>query len=925
LSAAWEDHFDELAELGEAERASRLAGLASQDPDLARFLEDLLAADAGDAGGEVDLTEPLGQRAPEFVAEAIAEAKPSPESDRTGERIGNYQLLSPLGRGGMAEVWLAERADGEFDSRAALKLIRPDLGSEAIVSGFLRERRILARLSHPGIARLLDGGRSRAGEPYFVLEHVDGTPITDWCIARGLSLEERLRLMIEVCEAVDHAHRSLVVHRDLKPSNVLVDSSGHPKLLDFGIAKLLAPEPGGAALVESGATRVDATRVGARAFTPGYAAPEQIRGEPITTATDIYALGILLYELLTGEKPFPRAGRSLPSLMDEIAAETFEPPSVRLRRSASASFDRRQAARLEGDLDAIVAMALAREPERRYAGAAALAGDLRRFLDHRPVRAREATLRYRASRFVRRYRLAVAAAALAVLSLLGGLGVALWQARVARAEAQRSERAFDFLVEMFETLDPERARGKAVTPATLLSAGIRRVDRELADEPAFQAEMLDLLATLHRKIGLLPEGRVLAERSLALRRRLFGESSAEAAQSLVTLGWIRLDQGEAVAARALLERAVADLERIQGTDSLAAADAREPLLEALFFVDSEAAALPVAEHRLAAYRRLLGDAHEKTGLSWNDRGVLLEALGRTKEAEADFRRSLVVLGSRLPADDPRLAYPHHNLGSLLLDRGRTAEAERELRTAYELRRRVLGDRHPETAMTLGFLARALVDWKQYEPAEAAARQVVEVLADKDQFGVASARLLLAQILLYQERHAESLAPFEQGIAELEALVGGDHSLVLSARGFRAQALLALGRRTEGMAELQRAIAGLEKLGAIGDNQRGELLSVLGEQRRREGRPAEALELHRRTRQIIVRNYGKNHYRIPLTDFQIAMDILADPAAGDEATRRARAVALITQARNHLRRIEPHHSGVAYMERRLAEIQKPEVR
>lgn len=923
MSAAWEDHFDELAELGEAERARRLAGLASQDPDLARFLEDLLAADAGGAAG---LTEPLGQRAPELVAEALAEARPSPGRDRTGERIGNYQLLSLLGRGGMAEVWLAERADGEFDSRAALKLVRPDLGSEAIVSGFLRERRILARLAHPGIARLLDGGRSRTGEPYFVLEHVDGTPITDWCVARGLSLEERLRLMIEVCEAVDHAHRSLVVHRDLKPSNVLVDSSGHPKLLDFGIARLLAPEPGGAGLVglvESGATCVGASRFDTQAFTPGYAAPEQIRGEPITTAADVYALGILLYELLTGEKPFPRAGRSLPGLLEEIATETFEPPSVRLRRSAgAASFDRRLAARLEGDLDAIVAMALAREPERRYAGAAALAGDLQRFLDRRPVRAREATLRYRASRFVRRHRLAVAAAALAVLSLLGGLGVALWQARVARAEAQRSERAFDFLVEMFESLDPERARGKAVTPATLLAAGIRRVDRELAHEPALQAEMLDLLATLHRKIGLLAEGRVLAERSLALRRRLFGESSAEAAQSLVTLGWIRLDQGEAVAARALLERAVADLERTQGTDSLAAADAREPLLEALFVGDSAASALPVAEHRLAAYRRLLGDAHEKTGLSWNDRGVLLEALGRTNEAEADFRKSLVVLGSRLPADDPRLAYPHHNLGSLLLDRGRTAEAERELRTAYELRRRVLGDRHPETAMTLGFLARALVDWMQYEPAEAAARQVVEVLADKDQFGVASARLLLAQILLYQERHAESLAPFEQGIAELEALVGGDHSLVLSARGFRAQALLVLGRRTEGMAELQRAIAGLEKLGTIGDNQRGELLAVLGEQRRREGRPAEALELHRRTRQIIVRNYGTDHYRIPLTDFQIAIDILADPAAGDEATRRARAVALITQARDHLRRIEPRHSGVAQMERRLAEIQKP---
>ncbi len=228
----------------------------------------------------------------------------------------------------MGEVWLAERADGEFDSRVALKLVRAELESEAILSGFLRERRILARLAHPGIARLLDGGRSRTGEPYFVLEHVDGTPITEWCIDRGLSLDERLRLMIEVCEAVDHAHRSLVVHRDLKPSNVLVDSSGRPKLLDFGIAKLLSPEPGDANLLESAASRLG----GARAFTPGYASPEQIRGEPVTTATDIYALGVLLYELLTGEKPFPRASRSLPGLMKEISTETLEAPSERLRR-----------------------------------------------------------------------------------------------------------------------------------------------------------------------------------------------------------------------------------------------------------------------------------------------------------------------------------------------------------------------------------------------------------------------------------------------------------------------------------------------------------------------------------------------------------------------------------------------------------------
>ncbi len=918
MSAAWEEYFDELAELGEAERACRLDEIAGADPDLARHLRELLAADAGTTS---ELTEPLVARAPGFVAGALAEARPAPASDRAGERIGNYRLLSLLGRGGMAEVWLAERADGEFDSRVALKLVRPELGSEAILSGFLRERRILARLVHPGIARLLDGGRSQTDEPYFVLEHVDGTPITDWCAAHGVSLEERLRLMIEVCEAVDHAHRSLVVHRDLKPSNVLVDASGRPKLLDFGIAKLLSPEPGSAGLVES-----VTTRLGGRVFTPGYAAPEQIIGEPVTTATDVYALGVLLYELLTGEKPFPRAARSLPALMQELTTEIFEPPSVRLDRLESAARssptrNRRRAARLAGDLDAIVAKALAREPERRYPGAAALADDLGRFLARRPIRARPATVAYSASRFVGRHRLGVAAAALAVLSLVGGLAASLWQARVARAEAQRAQRARGFLVSVFESLDPEQARSQAMTPQTMLATGVRRVDRELADEPELQAEMLDLMANLHRKLGLLPEGRALAERSLALRRRLFGASAVETAQSLTTLGWIRLDQGELSAARALLERAVADLDRTDGRDSLAAADAREPLVEALFAGESAAPALPVLERRLAIYRRILGDAHEKTGLTWNDRGVLLQALGRLDEAEADYRKSLAVLEARLPGDDPRLAYPHHNLGDLLLSRGNTAAAEHELRTAYELRRRSLGARHPETALSLGSLAQTLLEREDLGPAEAAARQVVEILADKDLFAAASARLVLAQILFRRSRHDESLAWFDRGLTDLAAVVGGDHLLILSARGERARVLLALGRRREAMAELRSTITRLALIGRPGDEHRAQQLIVLGGEMRRDGQADEARKLHERARQLNVRLFGEEHYTVSTADFELALDLLADPVFGTEAARETEALALLIRARDRLRRIEPTSPALPGIEHRIDELQK----
>ncbi|HVR96265.1 MAG TPA: serine/threonine-protein kinase, partial [Thermoanaerobaculia bacterium] len=848
MNAAWEALFDELAELEAGERARCLAALARQDPDLACFLGELLAADDGTLA---DLPGPLLERAPGFVAAALASAGPRTGQDRAGERIGNYRLLSLLGRGGMAEVWLAERADGEFDSRVALKLVRPELGSEEIVARFLRERRILARLTHPGIARLLDGGRSATGEPYFVLEQVEGTPLTDWCASQGASLEERLRLLIEVCEAVDHAHRSLIVHRDIKPSNVLVDRSGRPKLLDFGIAKLLSPEPAGA-LADTGELRL-----GALAFTPAYAAPEQILDEPMTTATDVYALGVLLYELLTGEKPHLRAAQPLPLLRREVAAEVLEPPSAR-----------RPGARLAGDLDAIAVKALARAPEQRYPGAAALAGDLRRFLAGRPVLARAQTPLYRARRFVRRHRLGIAAAALVVLSLCGGLAVALWQAEVARGEARRAERARGFLLSVFETLDPHQARGEDVTRRTLLAAAARRVERDFADEPLLQAEMLDLLADLHRKLGLLPEGRALAERSVRLRRRLSGETSAEAAQSLVTLGWIRLNQGDLTAARPLLERAVADLERSQGRDSLAAADAREPLVEVIFAAEGPGPALPALENRLATYRRLLGDTHEKTALALNDRGVLLLELGRLDEAEASYRQSLAGLAARLPADDPRLGYPHHNLGGLLLRRGRIAAAEKELRTALALRRRTLGDRHPETAMTQAILIQVLLEREQYGPAAAAARKLVADFADTDRFIAANARIGLAEILTMAGQPDEALPLFDRGIAELEKLVGEGQPLLWSARGERAYALLVLKREREGMEELQRAIQGLEEIGPAGDQQRWELLAALARERRRQGRTTEAWDLHQRVRRLVVRIYGEENSNVAGADFDL---------------------------------------------------------
>jgi tetratricopeptide (TPR) repeat protein/tRNA A-37 threonylcarbamoyl transferase component Bud32 len=923
--SSWEEHFDELAELDGAARAVRLGEIARGNPELGRFLEELLAADASDrtdcttpaTGG--GMTTPLLARAPRLVAAALSAAGPAvppvatDPGGRDGERIGNYRLCSLLGRGGMAEVWLAERADGEFDSRVALKLIRPDLESDAIVERFLRERRILARLDHPGIARLLDGGRSASGEPYFVLDYVDGTPIDTWCTGRALPLAERLRLMIEVCEAVDHAHRNLIVHRDLKPSNVLVDGAGRPKLLDFGIAKLLTPEPASAPRWESGTLQLG----GHRAFTPAFAAPEQIRDEPVTTATDVYALGILLYLLLTGEKPFARAARPLAVLQREVEKEAVEPPSARLRRAAGGSGPARRQAlqaahRLEGDLDAIVAKTLAREPERRYPGAEALAADLRRHLDRRPVRARPAGVALRAGRFVTRHRLAVVTAGLAVLSLLAGLAVALWQGHAARVAAQRAERARGFLVSIFTALDPEQVRGVAITPQSILDVGLQRAERELADEPALRAEMLDLFANLDRKLGLLTEGRQLAERSIGLRRALFGEGSREVAESRVTLAWIRLEQGESREARALLERAVAQLERHDGPHSLAAANAREPLVEAIFTGEGPEPALPALERRLATYRRILGANHEKTGLALNDRGVIWLELGRLAEAEADFRISRTVLEARLPAGDPRLAYPHQNLAGLLLQRGDAAAAARELRAALALRRRALGPDHPDTGYTLGTLAIALAGQGLLSPAEEAARDAVRILDERDRFGAATAGLVLAAILFRQDRFTEALPVYDRWLEELTALVSPDHPLLLRNHGGRARLLLAMGRTREGIADLERLIARNAELGPGSDSLRAELLVDLGRARRGEGRLAEALSHHRLAQALRSAQLGADDPDVAAAELEVALDLLA---RGDPASRRE-ATGILGGARGRLLRRDPHNATLAKIERQL---------
>jgi non-specific serine/threonine protein kinase/serine/threonine-protein kinase len=465
--------------LDEEERASLLAAVAAEDSELGRQLFQEVTVALGPSGSGSAGSGGAGRP-----------ARGVPAVDLAGQRLGAYRVLRSLGRGGMGEVFLAERADGEFEGRVALKVVRPG-GGEDVLHRFRAERQTLANLEHPNIARLLDAGSTDEGRPYLVMEHVDGVRIDRYCDERGLGIDERLAIFLDVCEAVQHAHRNLVVHRDLKPDNILVSAEGEVKLLDFGIAKLLP----GAASEEMAVETV----TGQAAMSLHYASPEQLVGEPVTTATDVHALGILLYQLLTGRHPFVEPAEPAASAWRAVLDRKAEPPSQRATAPFAGLSAERLRRRLAGDLDNITLKALRKEAERRYPSVEQLAEDVRRHLDGRPVRARPDTLDYRTAKFLRRHRLGVLAAALIVASLVAGMTATLWQARIAEQRAADVRALAGSLI--FEVDDLIRdLPGSTPARQQIVTRALTYLDR-LAGESSDDPELSRELALAYLRVG----------------------------------------------------------------------------------------------------------------------------------------------------------------------------------------------------------------------------------------------------------------------------------------------------------------------------------------------------------------------------------------------------------------------------------------
>ena len=760
LDAAWEHAPDE--------RRSFLERECSDAPAIREEVEALLQADA-------QAPSFLDSDALTFVGPAYADLVDAGATGRADERIGPYRLIEEIGRGGMSRIFRAERVDGAFEQEVAIKLLRFGLDSDDARRRFRLEQQVLASLDHPSIAELHGGGLTKDDVPYLVMEYVDGQPITEYCDARECTVEERLQLLITAGEALQYAHRNLVVHRDLKPSNILVipddsgtGSGGTVKLLDFGIAKLLRAEDHG--------FTIPATQTGVHPMTPAYAAPEQVRGDAINASTDVYQLGVLAYELLTGCNPHRADGSDTRSVERAVLETIPTRPSASVAANDAAADRQRQ---LRGDLDAIVLKALRKNPDERYASAEAFCTDLQRYLDERPVQARAITPTYRARKFVRRHRHAVAAG-LAILVLVAGFVAMLireqaqtaQQRNRAQTEAQTAEQVSSFLVGLFEASNPMGTEGD-LTAQELLAQGEQRI-RALDGQPQVQAQMLDAMGRAHIGLGNYAAADSLLQRALALRRRtaeaphpgiasglihrataldgrghyaaaeslahaalqmrraLFDAPHPDVAEGLNDLALYKKRQGHYAAAESLYRAALSMQQRAPDIpDQTIAAtknDLGQLLTERGEYVRAESLQHDVLRQRRAHF----GDAHPKTAESLNDLAQAVERQGHVAEAESLYREALAIDRKTLGAAHPSTVIDLNNLSVVVERQGRLAEAESLKRRALDLRRKALGTDHPDVTTSMNNLAVLLRKKGDYEQAAALFKRVLERL--EAQFG-----------------------------------------------------------------------------------------------------------------------------------------------------------------------------------------------
>jgi serine/threonine protein kinase/Flp pilus assembly protein TadD len=895
--------LDEVLELEPSARDDAIARACGTDARLRQQVESLVAADSGAAAF---LETPAAEYAAGLVRAASA-SEPIVREEDAGDVVGPYRLIREIGRGGMGRVFLAARADGQFEQQVALKLVRSGPYGHEILQRFLRERQILARLQHPHIARLLDGGVTSDGRPYFAMEYVVGEPITTYCDAHGLDVNARLTLFTAVCDAVQYAHQNLVVHRDLKPTNTLVTPDGEVKLLDFGIAKVLHESE------DDDRFEATLTRLGTGPMTPEYAAPEQVRGEPVTTATDVYALGALAYEILTGRRPHRLSRMTAAEVERAIAEREVERPSSAVAHTrtaleseptidaiakARATDGRRLRRELKGDLDTIVMQALQKEPARRYASAGAFAEDVRKYLQRLPIAARRDSLGYRANKFVRRHAIVVAATLLVLASLVAGLIGTAWQARVASREAAKAREVSRFITSLFEVSDPSRSNAKDITALSLLENGARRVETELAGQPDVQAEMMLLLGRITRELGEYDAAQPLLERALAIRMAASGREHEQVADAMGELARLWLDKGRPEEAERLQREAIALRRNSRGPAPAAVGENLRDLASVLTTRGKFEEAEKLLREALALHEAAYGREHEEIASDLTGLQSTLRARGQSEPAIAAARRALDMRLKLLGTDHLDTATAMNNLAILLYEKWELAEAERLYRQVLEFDLRRLGEMHPNTATVMNNLAFVLRDRGRYEEAEGLYRKALDL--DKQLFGaehpyVATVMNNLATLLAIQRRYDEAETLFRGSLSMFQKVLG-THWRIGTVQGGLASVLSAKDDdRAEQM--FRESLAYLGKLLPPQHPHFDPVLIGLGRHLTAHGRAPEAEPLLRRALQARDARHGTNDPRT--AEAQVRLGICLSALGRTDEARQ-----LLTAGHARLRD-EPH--------------------
>lgn len=810
LQAAFEKA---LAMKDGAERAAYVAELHAADPAFAAELQQMLDAD--------------NTRDEELVApvKAVAASLGESAKDRwVGTTLGNYRLVRRIAVGGMSAVYLGQRSDEQFEQDVAIKIVGGHIPSEDLLTRFRTERQILASLNHPNIAQLFDGGATEDGMPYIVMEHIDGLPIDEYCDKNVLAIKDRLALFMKVCTAVDYAHRNLIVHRDIKPSNILVTRDGTPKLLDFGIAKPLES----AQLSQT----IAVTHASTRAMTPEYASPEQVRGESITTATDVYSLGVLLYKLLSGRMPyllkdsgidsFARAilesQPSRPSTAIALADEAKDQaPAIVAKRGTTTTGLKKL---LAGDLDNITLATLHKEPERRYPSARALADDIARFLANEPVTARPDSVAYRLHKFVRRNRLGVGAAAAVTVTIIGLVSFYTWQVTQERdraeLEARKATQVVDFLSGIFHSSSPFYTGGEEPTIREVLATGAGQLESELAEQPEILAELLNRLGKIYQDIGAFDEALPLFERSLEIGRQTWGEHDVRILPAFLNIGSAKRDQYDLEAALQIAEEGLAIAEATTPRDPFWEAGAWHLIGNIQTDIGNYAAAVDANRTAVEKFRSLLPQTAEQYAIVLHDLAASISYTGDLEQslelAEEAYALKLAAFGREHPTVAVSLLLQSSLQGAL----GNSARSEALLREALALREQLFGRDHPEFAITLVKMAQFFSTkqrWDDEEPLLDEALAIFESSFGDDHYWTVTTRSLLAEVYSETGRTEEALVFAEEHLEASRSQFGEESWDAAMAYSEYADVLLEAYRDDEAIASYRRSVAAWDALNA----------------------------------------------------------------------------------------------------------------